>query len=157
MIRGHRVMLDSDLAKLYRVTTGNLNLAVRRNWKRFPEEFMFQLTKDEAKSLLLQFAIAKGQGGRRSVPHAFTEHGVAMLSSVLNSERAIEVNIAIIKTFVRLREMIVSNKVLAAKLAELESKIEYQGKDIKTLFAAIYQLMEPPPEKSKKRIGFQAS
>ena len=91
LIRGHRVMLDSDLAKLYRVTTGNLNLAVRRNEKRFPEEFMFQLTKKEMESLLLQTAISKGRGGRRTPPYVFTEHGVAMLSSVLNSERAVEV------------------------------------------------------------------
>src|SRR6266699_1740828 len=97
LIPGHKLMLDSDLAELYRVTTGNLNLAVRRNPKRFPEDFMFQLSREETQSLLLQNARAKGRGGRRTPPFAFTEQGVSMLSSVLNSERAIEVNIAIMR------------------------------------------------------------
>jgi hypothetical protein len=101
LIRGQKVMLDSDLAELYQVTTGNLNLAVRRNSSRFPEDFMFQLTKEEANSLLLQFARAKtGRGGRQTSPYAFTEQGVAMLSSVLNSERAVQINIIVMRAFV---------------------------------------------------------
>src|SRR5262245_22707032 len=109
LIRNHKVMLDADLAKLYGVTTGNLNLAVRRNPKRFPGDFMFELSPKETQSLLLQNARAKGRGGRRTPPYAFTEQGVAMLSSVLNSERAIEVNIAIMRAFVRLRAMLATH------------------------------------------------
>src|ERR1039457_4119070 len=121
LIRGQKVMLDSDLAELYQVTTGNLNLAVRRNLSRFPADFMFQLTKEETGSLLLQIARAKtGRGGRQTPPYAFTELGVAMLSSVLNSERAVQMNILIIRAFVRLREMIASNKDIAARVEKLE-------------------------------------
>ena len=115
---------------------------------------MFQLSDAEFANLKSQIVTSSWGGMRRALPYAFTEQGVAMLSSVLKSERAIEVNIAIMRTFVRFREMIVSNKVLAAKLAELESKIEGQGGDIKTLFAAIHQLMEPPPPHSDRRMGF---
>src|SRR5262245_49621724 len=116
LIRGHKVILDADLAELYGVTTGNLNLAVRRNPKRFPQDFMFQLSRPETQSLLLQNARAKGRGGRRTPPYAFTEQGVAMLSSVLNSERAIEVNIAVMRAFVRLRAMLSSQADLARRL-----------------------------------------
>ena len=146
-------MLDSDLAELYGIETFNLNKAVRRNLERFPEDFMFQLTKDETASLLrFQFGISKkGRGGRRYLPYVFTQEGVAMLSSVLNSPRAVEVNIAIMRTFVRLREMIVSNKLLASKLADLESRIEHQGKDIKSLFFAIHQLMNAPHLRLKRQ------
>ena len=147
-------MLDFDLAEMYGVPTKVLNQAVKRNQDRFPEEFMFQLTKEEALAVRSQIVTLKEHF--RYLPYVFTEHGVAMLSSVLNSKQAIQVNIAIIKTFVRLREMIVSNKLLAAKLAQLEAKIENQGGDIKTLFAAIHQLMTPPPPPPKKRIGFDA-
>src|SRR6266498_434189 len=111
LIRGQKVMLDSDLAELYQVLTKNLNLAVRRNLDRFPEDFMFQLTAEEAESLRLQFATSNvGRGGRRYMPYAFTEHGVAMLSSVLNSPRAVQMNILIIRAFVKLREMLASHK-----------------------------------------------
>src|SRR4051794_19922464 len=111
LTRGQKVMLDSDLAALYQATTGNLNLAVRRNATRFPEDFMFQLSRQEVDSLLLQTARAKeGRGGRRTSPYAFTELGVAMLSSVLNSERAVQMNIAIMRAFVKLREMIAHNR-----------------------------------------------
>jgi hypothetical protein len=158
IIRGHKVMLDADLAELYGVETKSLNRAVRRNLDRFPKEFMFELTELEWKNLKCQFgASSLEHGGRRKLPLAFSEQGVAMLSSVLNSPRAIQVNIAIIKTFVRLREMIVSNKILAAKLSELEGKIENQGKDIKMLFIAIHELMVPPPSVSKRKIGFHTS
>jgi hypothetical protein len=126
LIRGHKVMLDTDLAALYGVTTGNLNLAVRRNPKRFPEDFMFQLTGQETQSLLLQNARAKGRGGRRTPPYAFTEQGVSMLSSVLNSERSIEVNIAIMRAFVRLRALLATHADLARRLHELEQKYDEQ-------------------------------
>jgi len=116
LVRGQKVMLDSDLAELYGVTTGNLNLAVRRNKSRFPKDFMFQLTAEEAKSLLLQTARSKGRGGRRTPPSVFTEQGVAMLSSVLRSEQAVQVNIAIMRAFVRLRELLVIHKDLANKI-----------------------------------------
>jgi hypothetical protein len=114
-IRDQKVMLDSDLAELYEVTTGNLNLAVRRNSRRFPEDFMFQLTGAEAESLLLQNARSKSRGGRRTPPYALTEHGVAMLSSVLNTERAALMNIVIIRAFIKLREVLATHKDLARK------------------------------------------
>jgi ORF6N domain len=151
LIRGHKVMLDADLATLYGVTTGNLNLAVRRNPKRFPEDFMFQLSQAEAQSLLLQNARAKGRGGRRTPPYAFTEQGVSMLSSVLNSERAIEVNIGIMRAFVRLRAMLATHADLARRLNELEQKYDEQ---FRVVFEAIRELMAPEPVPPSRRIGF---
>src|SRR5215470_13481010 len=137
LIRGHKVMLDTDLAKLYGVTTGNLNLAVRRNPKRFPSDFMFQLNRKETESLLLQNARAKGRGGRRTPPYAFTEQGVSMLSSVLNSERAIEVNIAVMRAFVRLRAMLSSQADLARRLEKLEQRYDEQFTEV---FEAIREM-----------------
>lgn len=151
LIRGHKVMLDSDLAVLYGVTTKRLNEQVRRNLRRFPLDFMFQLTSDEAESLRSQFATSK-RGGRRYLPYVFTEQGVAMLSSVLNSERAIEVNILIMRAFVKLREMLATHKDLAKKLEEMEKKYDEQ---FKVVFEAIYELMKPP-EPKKRQIGFKA-
>lgn len=151
MIRGHKVMLDADLAELYGVTTGNLNLAVRRNPKRFPQDFMFQLSGQETRSLLLQNASAKGRGGRRTPPYAFTEQGVSMLSSVLNSERAIEVNIGIMRAFVRLRAMLASHADLARRLEKLEGKYDEQFKEV---FEAIREMMTPEPVPPARRIGF---
>lgn len=136
LIRGHKVMLDYDLAHLYGVSTGNLNLAVRRNRRRFPDDFMFQLTADDLESLLLQFAIAKGRGGRRTRPYAFTEQGIAMFSSVLRSERALQVNIVIMRAFVKLRQVLSTHKNLALKLEELEGK--YDKHDVQ--IGAIFQL-----------------
>ncbi len=159
MIRGHKVMLDSDLARLYKVTTGRLNEQVRRNIKRFPDDFMFQLTEDEYQNLISQFAISRW-GGRRHLPYAFTEQGVAMLSSVLNSERAIQVNIAIMRVFVKLKQILSAHKDLAHKLNELERKLEKHDGEIQLIFQAIRDLMtsppEPPPEPLKRRIGFLA-
>lgn len=155
LIRGHKVMLDSDLAELYQVTTGNLNLAVRRNIERFPEDFMFQLTKEETTSLLLQFARAKtGPGGRQTPPYAFTEQGVAMLSSVLNSTRAVQVNIAIMRAFVKLREVMATHKDLAHKIEALEHKYGTHDQEIQVIFKAIKKLLEPPAVPPKRRIGF---
>jgi hypothetical protein len=149
LIRGLRVMLDSQLAELYQVTTGNLNLALRRNGDRFPEDFVLQLTQEEADSLLLQSAIAKtGRGGRRTLPYVFTEQGVAMLSTVLNSERAIAVNIAIMRTFVRLRQILATHKELAERLTAMEKEYDQR---FKVVFDALRRLMEPP---QKRAIGF---
>ncbi len=152
-VREKNVMLDADLAELYKVPTRRLNEQVKRNIKRFPDDFMFQLTAEEAESLRSQFATSKiRRGGRRYLPYVFTEQGVAMLSSVLNSERAIEVNIAIMRAFVRLREMLVSNEELNRKLMALERKYDAQ---FKVVFDAIRQLMMPPAAPQRK-IGFRA-
>ncbi|MGD1003423.1 MAG: ORF6N domain-containing protein [Minisyncoccia bacterium] len=155
IIRGRKVMLDSHLAELYQVTTANLNKAVKRNGGRFPEDFMFQLTLEEFDVLIFQFGISKtGSGGRRHLPYAFTEQGVAMLSSVLRSERAVAVNIAIMRTFVRLRQLLASNKELAEKVGEMEKKYD---KQFKIVFDVLKQLMGPPPEDADERpFGFKS-
>ncbi len=151
LIRGEKVILDADIAGLYGVSVKRLNEAVRRNPRRFPTDFMIQLTNQEVAILRSQFATSRSWGGRRTPPHAFTEQGVAMLSSVLRSERAIDVNVEIMRAFVRLRQMLSSHRDLAAKLAALEKK--YDGQ-FKVVFEAISQLMEPDPLKVK-RIGFR--
>jgi hypothetical protein len=151
LIRGQRVMLDRDLAAMYGVTTGNLNKAVRRNLSRFPGDFMFQLTADEASRF--QFGILKKGMNIKYLPYVFTQEGVAMLSGVLRSPRAEQVNIAIMRAFVRLRETLSLHKELAHKLSELERKIENHDENIRTLFEAIHQLMTPP-EQPHKEIGF---
>jgi len=151
LIRGQRVMLDRDLAAIYGVTTGNLNKAVQRNRSRFPADFMFQLTADEASRF--QFGILKKGMNIKYLPHVFTQEGVAMLSGVLRSPRAEQVNIAIMRAFVRLRETLSLHKELAGKLSELERKIENHDENIRTLFEAIQQLMTPP-ETPHKEIGF---
>jgi hypothetical protein len=154
LIRGHKVMLDSDLAELYGVTTKRLNEQVKRNRERFPADFMFQLTSGEATSLTSQIATSKqGRGGRRYRPYAFTEHGAIMAASVLNSLRAIGVSVYVVRAFVKLREMLRTHKELARKLAELEKRITGHDEEIIVLFEAIRQLMGPS-EKTSKRIGF---
>jgi hypothetical protein len=155
LARGEKVLLDADLARLYGVTTGNLNKAVKRNPQRFPPDFMFQLTDEEAAALIFQFGRSNQRGGRRHNPYAFTEQGVAMLSSVLRSERAVQVNVAIMRAFVSLRRMLAANDALARKLAELERRLEGHDKAIKNLFAAIRELMAPPT-KPRREIGFHA-
>jgi len=155
IIRGHKVMLDRDLAQLYGIQTGLLNLAVKRNLLRFPSDFMFQLTSEEADSLILQFAISKGRGGSRRLPYAFTEQGVAMLSSVLRSPRAVQVNIAIMRAFVKLKQVLSNHHELEARLKDLENKVGGHGEDIRSIFQAIRQLMEPPAPPRKKHIGFR--
>src|SRR5437667_1565602 len=152
VIRGEKVLLDFDLAPLYGVTTGNLNKAVRRNRERFPSDFMFQLTAVEAESLIFQFGISKGRGGRRHRPYAFTEQGVAMLSSVLNSERAVNVNIAIMRAFVKLREALETNRELRRKFADLEKRVGQHDEEISAIIDAIRQLMAPP-RKPAREIG----
>ena len=148
-LQGHRVMLDRDLAELYGVETGALNRAVKRNSLRFPSDFMFQLKPEEWENLKCQFGISRW-GGDRAIPHAFTEHGVAMLSSVLNSLQAITANIEIMRAFTRLRGMLAEQRQLVVRLNELEGRYDAQFNDV---FAAIRQLMEPPVT-PKKKIGF---
>ena len=153
LIRGHKVMIDKELANLYSVPIKRLNEQVKRNKKRFPEDFMFQLTENETVSLRSQIATLKRGKHRKYLPYAFTEQGVSMLSSVLNSERAIQVNIAIMRAFVKLRQILSANKKLAHKLKELERKTEKHDTEIQAIFEAIRQLMKPP-EQLKRRIGF---
>jgi hypothetical protein len=150
IIRSHRVMLDAHLAELYEVPTKRLNEQVRRNKTRFPEDFMFQLSEQEFDSLRSQFATSNvGRGGRRFLPYVFTEHGVTMLASVLNSSRAIQVNIAIVRAFVQLRELLDSNRGLAVKLEQLERKYDQK---FKVVFDAIRQLMDTGLPTTQKRI-----
>ncbi len=168
LFRGQKVMLDGDLAELYGVPTKILIKAVKRNLKRFPADFMYRLTRQEVRNLRFQFGTSslypvtdepvtefeKQYGGRRHLPYVFTEQGIAMLSSVLNSERAIQVNIAIMRAFVRLRGLLSSNKELAKKLEELEKKYDAQ---FKIVFDAIRDMMtpeEPLPEPERPKIGF---
>lgn len=154
LIRGHKVMLDTDLAHLYGVTTKRLNEQVKRNRNRFPEDFMFQLTSKEKAEVVancdhlekLKFSPAK--------PCAFTEHGAVMVASVLNSKRAIEVSIYVVRAFIKVREVLGAHRELAQKLAELERRVESHDTHIRSLFDAIRQLMEPPSSKSR-RIGFK--
>jgi phage regulator Rha-like protein len=152
LIRNKKVMLDSDLAELYDVETKVLNQAVKRNIARFPEDFMFQLDKEESSELSRsQFVTLKRGQNIKYLPHAFTENGVAMLSSVLNSERAIQVNIQIMRTFTKIREMLLSHKDLKHKIEEMEKKYDSQ---FKIVFNAIKELMSPP-EKQVRKIGFK--
>ena len=152
LIRGKRVMIDRDLADLYGVETKVLNQAVRRNKKRFPLDFMFQLNKIEMENLKSQF-VTSSWGGVRKLPLAFTEQGVAMLSSVLNSDRAIRVNIQIMRTFTRIREMVISNKVLRLKIEQMEKKYD---KKFKIVFDTLRQLLDDKKDEAVKKIGFKA-
>ena len=157
LIRGQKVMVDEDLAELYGVPTHRLNEQVKRNRKRFPSDFMFQLTKEETESLRSQIAISKsGRGGRRSLPNAFTEQGVAMLSTVLNSERAIEVNIAIMRAFVRLRQMLETNEALNRKFAAVIRKLSTHDKYFRVVFDELKKLTQQPTPK-RKQIGFKSN
>lgn len=151
LLREKKVMLDKDLAKLYGVTTGNLNKAVKRNIERFPDDFMFQLTKTEVDSLRFQFGSLKRGRHVKYPPYAFTEQGVAMLSSVLNSERAILVNIQIMRAFTKLREMLLTHKDLKKKIEAMERKYDRR---FRVVFEAIRKLLEPPQPKG--RIGFHS-
>ena len=157
VIRGQKVMLDSDLAMMYGLETSNLNKAVKRNFQRFPEDFMFQLTKDEYNFLRFQIGMSKnGRGGRRYMPYVFTEQGVAMLSSVLNSETAIAVNIQIMRTFVKIKQFALENKEIMQRLSELEQYFLQHCKsnqtDLRQLYEAINLLME---RTKPSEIGFK--
>ena len=155
LIRGQKVMLDSDLAELYQVPTKSLNLAVRRNAERFPADFMFQLSKEEFENLRFQFETSSsGYGGRRYLPYAFTEHGVAMLSSVLNSDRAVQMNIIIIRAFVRMRELLATHKDLAERIEKLERTLKQHGSILVTVVQDIQKLKTPPTQPPRRRIGF---
>ena len=152
-IRGQRVMLDADLAALYGVETGALNQAVKRNIERFPEDFMFQLTKEEHDNLISQTVISSW-GGRRKLPYAFTEQGVAMLSSVLRSKRAIEVNIAIMRAFVQMRRLGAQYKELAALVEKIDKRSIKNSGDIELIIRALKEIMLPEAPTGKRRIGF---
>ena len=152
-VRGQRVMLDAVLAEMYGVPTKRLNEAVHRNLMRFPDDFMFRLTAEEESSLRSQIATSKGKGGRRYLPYVFTEQGVAMLSSVLNSEQAIQVNVAIIRAFVWLRRAVPAYKELADKVAELENAVGKHDDAIKAIVQALQQMIVPQ-DGTQRRIGF---
>jgi hypothetical protein len=156
LIRGHKVMLDRDLAEIYGVQTFRLNEAVKRNLRRFPEDFMFQLTRQETDALTSQFAMSKpkGRGGRRTFPFAFTEQGVAMLSTVLNSERAVQMNILIMRAFVKLREVLATHIDLARAIEDIRRRQDEQGEQITAIIETINQLLLPEPVPPKRRIGF---
>jgi len=154
LVRGERVILDADLAKLYGVTTARLNQQVKRNLERFPSDFMFELTKKEYESLMLQIATSSvTHGGRRKLPFVFTEHGAIMAANVLNSKTAVQASVQVVRAFIRLRQMLTSNAELARKLSDLERKYDSQ---FRVVFDAIRQLMTPP-EPQRKQIGFAKS
>jgi len=156
-VRGERVILDADLAALYGVATKRLNEQVRRNIDRFPDDFVFQLNRNELNNLKSQFATSSlGWGGRRKAPLAFTEHGAIMAATVLNSPRAVQVSVYVVRAFVQLRRMLDQNKELAAKLADLERKVGDHDQKILAIIRAIRELMAPPPRPPRKPIGFQS-
>jgi hypothetical protein len=155
VLRQHKVILDSDLAELYGVPVKRLNEQIKRNRERFPADFMFQVTATEYEGLRSQNAASKaGRGGRRYLPYAFTEHGAIMAATVLNSERAVEMSIFVVRAFVRLREMVSNNQHIVAKLDELENRLEKHDAEIQDLIDAIKELMIPP-DASGRKIGFQ--
>jgi hypothetical protein len=154
VIRGHRVMLSPDLAALYGVEARALIQAVKRNRERFPADFMFQLTRREWADLKSQSVISSWGGARRGTPYAFTEQGVAMLSSVLKSKRAVRVNLEIMRACVRLRQVLATNAELARRLDDLEAKVGRHDEQFVAVIQAIRELMEPPPEPPRKRIGY---
>ncbi|MEO6995594.1 MAG: ORF6N domain-containing protein, partial [Lacunisphaera sp.] len=168
VIRGKRVLLDADLARFYGVATFNLNKAVSRNPSRFPEDFAFQLSREEHRNLIFQSGISSAQsteettdkeiqakhGGSRKLPRVFTEQGIAMLASVLRSQRAVAMSVAIVRAFVQLREMLAGQRQLAGKLAELEQRLEGHDEAIGNLFEAIRQLIEPSAPEHTRKIGF---
>ena len=154
LIRGQRVMLDADLAALYGVETKMLVRAIKRNADRFPADFVFRLSKDEFDNLRCQSGTSNQWGGRRYTPYAFTEHGAIMVASVLASPRAVKVSVYVVRAFVKLREVLSTHKELARKLAELERRLDTHDDQIEALLEAIRELMAPPPEPRRRRIGF---
>lgn len=154
LIRGRRVVLDADLARIYGVTTARLNQQVKRNRGRFPADFVFQLSTEEHRFLMLQSATSKsGRGGRRKLPYAFTEHGAIMLASVLNTPIAVHASVQVVRAFVRLRQMLVANRALAERLEAVERQLEGHDAGIRNLFQTIRQLLQPPAP-GRPRIGF---
>lgn len=154
ILRHQKVILDRDLAQLYRVPVKRFNEQVKRNRARFPSDFMFQLNRGEYAALRSQFATSKnGRGGRRYLPHAFTEHGAIMAATVLNSNRAVEMSVFVVRAFVRLRELLATNRQIAAKINELERRLEGHDETIQDLIEALRDLMAPP-RASRRKIGF---
>lgn len=154
LVRGQRVMLDSDLARIFGVTTGQLNQAVKRNPGRFKDDFAFQLSLEEFSALISQSVISKvGRGGRTKLPWVFTEHGALMLGNVLNSSIAIDASVRVVRVFISMREQLAAHKELAGKLAELEGRIAGHDESIQNLFEAIRQLVEPPLPENRRQIG----
>ena len=163
LIRGQRVILDKDLAALYGVTTGRLNEAVKRNKDRFPISFAFRLDREEVAILISQIAISSSHGGLRKLPMAFTEHGALMAANILNSPTAIKMSVTVVEEFIRLRQMLVSIDKLSQKVKSLEQGLKAHGQELedhgaqfKIVFEAIQELMTPPPEPPRKKIGFDA-
>lgn len=161
-VRSERVILDTDLAKIYGIPTFRLNEAVKRNRNRFPEDFLFQLTKDEHDALTSQIAISnKGRGGRRTLPYAFTEHGAVMAANILNSERAVQMSIFVVRAFIKMRQTLAANRALTDKLSEMEKKLtgrlDVHEKAIVYVLGELKKLMEPPqlPEPKRHPIGFR--
>ncbi len=155
LVRGKKVMLDMDLANLYGVTTGNLNKAVKRNIKRFPDDFMFRLTRTEFKNLIFQIGTSSW-GGTRKMPYAFTEQGVAMLSGILSSDRAITVNIQIMRIYIKMKEMLLTHKDILLKLELLEKQVSKHSKEIRDIFEVLKQLVLQPDSTQRKQIGFHS-
>jgi len=156
VLRGQKVILDSDLAELYGVSVKRLNQQVTRNAKRFPSDFLFRLSRTDHENLRLHFATSSSRhGGRRYMPHAFTEHGAIMAATVLNSKRAIEMSIFVVRAFVRMREALTANQQIVAKLAEIEQRLEGHDIELQELVDAIRELMVPLPA-NNRRIGFEA-
>jgi len=153
LIRNRKVMIDADLAKIYGVSTSRLNEQVKRNFHRFPKDFMFELTRKEHENLMSQIATSRW-GGRRKLPFVFTEHGAVMLASVLNSKVAVAASIQVVRAFVKLREVLSTHKELAAKFQLLENKLDKHDNEIQALFEAIRQLMETP-NPPRKKIGYK--
>ena len=156
-IRGVKVIIDRDLAELYGVETRAFNQAVKRNIERFPSDFMFQLGREELAGLMSQIVISSSShGGVRKLPYVFTEHGAIMAASILNSRRAVEMSVQVVRAFVRMRQMLSTVKALSGKLEELETRLDIHDDEIGTIMKAIRQLMAPAPAPSKKKIGFHA-
>jgi hypothetical protein len=155
-IRGHRIILDTDLARIYGVPTFRLNEAVKRNRRRFPEDFLFQLTGEEHAALTSQSAISKpGRGGRRTRPYAFTEHGALQVANVLNSSKAEAMSIYVIRAFIRMREELSVNQAVSKRLAEIERTLLTHDAALRDLYQKIRPLLLPPPDQPKRRIGFR--
>jgi ORF6N domain len=155
-IRGHRIILDTDLARIYGVPTFRLNEAVKRNRRRFPEDFLFQLTAEEHAALTSQIAMSKpGRGGRRTRPYAFTEHGALQVANVLNSSKAEAMSIYVIRAFIRMREELSANQAVSKRLAEIERTLLTHDAALRDLYQKIRPLLLPPPDKPKRRIGFR--
>lgn len=155
-IRNLPVVLDSDLAKAYGVTTGNFNKAVARNLARFPEEFSFVLRQEEFQDLMFQIGISKGRGGRRKPPRVFTEHGALMSATILNSERAVAMSIYVIRAFVKMREQLMANNAILKRLAEVEKTLINHDQALWDIYQKLLPLLQPPPEKPKRPVGFHA-